>query len=55
MPELKVMRGLVSTSDGHVRAVVHREHQTIHMVGYASRAELVAAVMSLQRVPAESQ
>ncbi len=54
IPELEVMRGLVSTSDDHVRAVVHQEQQTIHLIGYASEAELVRAVKSFQRVPAES-
>ena len=54
IPELEAMRGLVSTSDGHVRAVVHQEQQTIHLIGYASEADLVQAVKSFQRVPAES-
>jgi hypothetical protein len=48
------MRGLVGTSDDHVRAVVHQEQQTIHLIGYASEAELVQAVQSFRRVPAES-
>jgi hypothetical protein len=54
IPELEAMRGLVSTSDDHVRAVVQQEQQTIHLIGYASVAELVQAVKSFQRVPAES-
>jgi hypothetical protein len=54
IPELEAMRGLVSTSDDHVRAVVHQEQQTIHLIGYASEAELVRAVQSFRRVPAES-
>jgi hypothetical protein len=54
IPELEAMRGLVSTSDDHVRAVLHQEQQTIHLIGYASEAELVQAVKSFQRVPAES-
>lgn len=54
MPELEAMRGLVSTSDDHVRAVVQQEQQTIHLIGYASEAELVQAVMSFEQVPAES-
>ena len=37
-----------------VRAVVHQEQQTIHLIGYASEAELVQAVKSFRRVPAES-
>jgi hypothetical protein len=52
--ELEAMRGLVSTSDDHVRAVVHQEQQTIHLIGYASEGELVHAVQSFRRVPAES-
>ena len=54
IPELEAMRGLVSTSDDHVRAVVHQEQQTMDLIGYVSEAELVQAVKSLQRVPAES-
>jgi len=54
VPELEAMRGLASTSDDHVRAVVHQEQQTIHVIGYASEAELVQAVKSFQRVPAAS-
>jgi hypothetical protein len=54
MPELEAMRGLVSTSDDHIRAVVNQEQQTIHLIGYASEAELVHAVKSFQRVPTES-
>jgi hypothetical protein len=54
IPELETMRGLVSTSDDHVRAVVNRVQQTIHLVGYASEGELVQAVQSFRRVPAES-
>jgi hypothetical protein len=53
IPELAAMRGLVSTSDGNVRALVHQEQQTIHLLGYASEGELVQAVQSLRRVPAE--
>jgi hypothetical protein len=52
-PELAAMRGLVSTSDDRVRAVVHQEQQMIHLIGYASESELVGAAQSLQRVPAE--
>ena len=53
IPELEAMRGLVSTSDDHVHAVVQQEQQTIHLIGYASGAELVQAVKSFQRVPAD--
>jgi hypothetical protein len=55
IPELAAMRGVVSASDDHVRAVVHQEQQTIHLIGYASEGELVQAVQSLRRVPAEPQ
>lgn len=54
IPELEAIGGLVSISDDHVRAVVHQEQQTIHLIGYASEAEVVQAVTSFQRVPAES-
>lgn len=53
-PELEAWRGLVSTRDDHVRAVLYHEQQTIHLIGYASEAELVQAVQSFRRVPAES-
>jgi hypothetical protein len=32
---------------------VHHEQQTIHLIGYASEAEVVRAVKSLRRVTAE--
>ena len=51
IPELEAIGGLVSTSDDRVRAVVHQEQQTIHLIGYASEAEVVQAVTSFQRVP----
>jgi hypothetical protein len=54
IPELETMRGVISRSDDQFRAVVHLEQQTIHLIGYASEAELVQAVMSFQRLPAES-
>jgi hypothetical protein len=54
IPELEAMRGVVSASDDQVRVVVHREQQTIHLIGYASEAELVQAARSVRRVPAES-
>ena len=54
IPELETMRGLVSTSDDHVRAVVNQEQQMIHLIGYASESELVQAVQSFRRVPVES-
>ena len=48
------MRGLVSTSDDNIRGVVHQDQQMIHLIGYASEGELVQAVQSFRRVPAES-
>jgi hypothetical protein len=50
IPELEAIAGLISTSDANVRAVVHQEQQTIHLIGYASEAEVVQAVKSFQRV-----
>src|SRR5579862_1311608 len=55
LPELEAMRGLVSTSDDHVRAVVHQEQQTIHLLGYESEAEVVQAVKGFQRVQSEPE
>lgn len=54
LPGLEAVRGLVQTSDDHVRAMVHLEQQTIQLIGYASEAELLQAVKSFQRVPAKS-
>jgi hypothetical protein len=53
-PELEAWRGLVRTNDAHIHAVLYPGQQTIHLIGYASEAELVQAVKSFQRVPAES-
>lgn len=52
-PELAALRGLVRTNDAHVHAVVHDEQQTIHLIGYASEAEVVHAVKSLRQVTAD--
>lgn len=54
IPELEAVGGLISTSGANVRGVVHQEHQTLHLIGYASEAELIRAVKSFQRVPAAS-
>ena len=54
VPELESVRGLVSTSDDHVRAILHQEQQTIQLIGYASEGELVEASQSFRRVPPES-
>lgn len=52
-PELKAWHGLVRTDGVHVHAVVNHEQQTIHLIGYASEAEVVRAVRSLRRVTPE--
>ena len=52
-PELEAWRGLVRTNDVHIHAVVYREQQTIHLIGYASESEVVRAARSLRRVTAE--
>lgn len=52
-PELEALRGRVRTNGVHVHAVVHEEQQTIHLIGYASEAEVVRAAKSLRRVAAE--
>jgi len=52
-PELEAFHGLVRTVDAHVHAVVNREQQTLHLIGYASEAEVARALKSLQRVSAE--
>lgn len=49
-PELKAWRGLTRTDGAHVHAVLYREQQTIHLIGYTSEAEVVRAVRSLRRV-----
>ena len=54
IPELEPVGGLISTRGANVRGVVHQEHQTIHLIGYASETELLQAVKSFQRVPAAS-
>lgn len=50
MPELEALRGVIRTAGAHVHAVVHHEQQVIHLIGYASKAEVVRAVNSLRRV-----
>ncbi len=52
-PELEAWRGLVRTNDAHIHAVLYREQQTIHLIGYASESEVVRAARSLRRVTAE--
>ena len=51
-PELAALRGLVRTNGAQVHAVIHDEQQTIHLIGYASEAEVVRAVGSFRRVTA---
>ena len=41
-------------NDAHIHAVLYRGQQMIHLIGYASEAELMQAVKSFQRAPAES-
>jgi hypothetical protein len=52
-PELEAWRGLVRTTDAHIYAVLYREQQTIHLIGYASESEVVRAARSLRRATAE--
>lgn len=52
-PELDALRGFVRTTGPHVHAVVHDEQQIIHLIGYASEAEVVRAATNLSRVTAE--
>ena len=52
-PELEAWRGLVRTNDAHIHAVLYHEQQTIHLIGYASKSEVVRAARSLRRVTAE--
>lgn len=51
--ELEAWRGLVRTNDAHIHAVLYREQQTIHLIGYASESEVVRAARSLRRVAAQ--
>lgn len=53
-PELEAFHALMRTVDAHVHAVVDREQQTLHLIGYASVAEVARTLGSLQRVSAES-
>jgi hypothetical protein len=52
-PKLEAWRGLVRTNDAHIHAVLYREQQTMHLIGYASESEVVRAARSLRRVTAE--
>lgn len=53
LPELEALHGLVRTVGGHVHVVVNVEQQTIHLIGYASEAEVVRAAETLRRVTPE--
>ncbi len=44
------MQGLVRTDSGQVHGVVHIGQQTIHLIGYASEADVVRAVRSFHQV-----
>ena len=50
MRELETLRGQVLVDDGRLHAVVYDERQVIHLIGYASEAEVVRAVESFRRV-----
>jgi hypothetical protein len=52
-PELEVFHGLVRRVGAYVHAVVNREQQTLHLIGYASEAEVARTLRSLRRVSAE--
>jgi hypothetical protein len=49
--ELEPWDGLVSTQGAHVRAVVQRDEQIVHLIGYGSEADVVRAAVSLRRRP----
>ncbi|HEY0225779.1 MAG TPA: hypothetical protein VGC05_05140 [Mycobacterium sp.] len=52
LSELEAWDGQVSTSGGQSRALVHREQQSIQLIGFKSQADVVRAVKSLRRVEA---
>ena len=52
-PALKAWRGRIRTNDAHIHAVLYREQQTIHLIGYSSESEAVCAARSLRRVTPE--
>jgi hypothetical protein len=52
MKGLEALRGRVLSDDGRLHAVVYDEQQVIHLIGYASEAEIVRAVGSFRRVSA---
>jgi len=54
-PELDAVRGLIRTRGTHVHAVVYKERQAIHLIGYTSEAEIVRVVKSLRRVTSNSK
>jgi len=49
------VRGLIRTRGTHVHAVVYKERQAIHLIGYTSEAEIVRVVKSLRRVTSNSK
>jgi hypothetical protein len=49
---LEALRGQVLSNDGRLHAVVYDEQQVIHLIGYASEAEVVRAVGSFRRITA---
>lgn len=50
--ELEALRGTVRTNGGQVHAVIHQEHQTIQLIGYASETEAIRAALSLRGIGA---
>jgi hypothetical protein len=52
LPEFGAWRAVVSAGDTGTRAVLHRDEQTLHLIGYASEAGIVAAIRSLRAVTA---
>jgi hypothetical protein len=52
LPELEALHGIVRTNGAQVHAVVYEEEQAIHLIGYASEAEVVRAAESLRVVTA---
>jgi hypothetical protein len=52
LPEFGAWRAAVSTGDSGTRAVLRRDEQTLHLIGYASEAGIVAAIKSLRTVTA---
>lgn len=52
-PEIARWHGLVRLDDDRFHAVIQRDQQTIHLMGFSSQADVVRAAESLRRVGAE--